>query len=84
MLLDRLASHLQPLAQFAKRLAIPAVQPVEQLPAARIGQSAKHDVIVHAGNMEPFGYLIIGNPTVTCQAKTLYREAQCPMLLYDV
>jgi hypothetical protein len=33
------------------------VQPIQQPPAARIGQSAKHSIVIHAGNMEPFGYL---------------------------
>ena len=59
MLRDRLAGHVQPLAQLAKRLAVPLVQPVQQLPAARIRQSAKHS-IVHAGNMEPRGCLTMG------------------------
>src|ERR1700726_16498 len=69
MLRDRLAGHVQPLAQLAKRLAIPAVQPIEQLPTICIGQSAKHSIVIHAGNMEPFGYLTIGNLLVACQAE---------------
>jgi hypothetical protein len=36
------------LAQLAERLAIPLVQPVQQLPPARIGQSAKHSILIHA------------------------------------
>jgi hypothetical protein len=69
MFRDRLAGHLQPLAQFPERLAIPAMQPIQQLPAARIGQSAKHRIVIHAGNMEPFGYLYIENLPVACQPK---------------
>src|SRR5580704_5541183 len=57
MLRDRLAGHAQPLAQLAQRLAIPAVQPIQQLPTICIGQSAKHSIVIHAGNMEPIGYL---------------------------
>src|SRR6516162_1221700 len=40
MLRDRLAGHVESLAQLAKRLTIPAVQPIQQPPTARIGQSA--------------------------------------------
>src|SRR5580704_154761 len=69
MLRDRLAGHAQPLAQLAQRLAIPAVQPIQQLPTICIGQSAKHSIVIHAGNMEPFGYLTIGNLLVACQAE---------------
>src|SRR6516165_5043994 len=69
MLRDRLAGHLQPFAQFAKRLAISAVQPIQQPPTASIGQSAKQKVLFHTSNMEPFGYLTIWNRLVACQAK---------------
>ena len=48
MLGDRLAGHLQPLAQLAQRLTIPVVQPIQQLPTVCIGQSAKHGVLFHA------------------------------------
>ena len=56
MLRDRLAGHFQPLAQLAQGLAIPAVEPIQQLPTICIGQSAKHSIVIHAGDMEPFGY----------------------------
>jgi hypothetical protein len=56
MLRDRLAGHVQSLAQLAERLPISAVQPIQQLPTASIGQSAKHSVVAHAGNREPVGY----------------------------
>ncbi len=69
MLRYRLAGHVQPLAQLAKRLAILLMQPVQHLPAACIGQSAKHSVLIHASNMEPYGSLFIGNHLVTCTAK---------------
>jgi len=49
VLRDRLAGHVQSLAQLAQRLTVPAVQPIQQLPTVCIGQSAKHSVIVHAG-----------------------------------
>ena len=71
MLRDRLARHVQPLAQLAQRLTIPLVQPVQQLPAARIGQRAKHSIVIHAGDTEPFGYLTIGNRSVACQPENL-------------
>src|ERR1700756_1419396 len=61
MLRDRLAGHVEPLAQLAERLAIPALQSIQQLPAARVGQSAKYSILIHAGNMEPLGYLTVGN-----------------------
>jgi hypothetical protein len=57
MLRDRLAGHVQPLAQLAKRLTIPVVQPIQQLPTVCVGQSAKHSVLIHAVNREPRGYL---------------------------
>ena len=69
MLRNRLAGHVEPLAQLAKRLAIPAMQPVQQPPAARIGRSAKHSIVIHAGDMEPFGYPLIWNRLVACQGK---------------
>src|SRR5271169_6253064 len=69
MLRHRLAGHVQPLAQLAKRLATLPVQPVQQLPAARIGQSTKHSIVIHTRNMEPYGSLFIWNLLVTCQAK---------------
>ena len=71
MFRDRLARHVQPPAQLAQRLAIPLVQPIQQLPSARIGQSTKHSIIIHASNMEPFGCVIIGNRLVTCQLKKI-------------
>src|SRR5262249_23694329 len=58
MLGHSLTRHLQPLAQLAQRLAILPVQPVQQLPAARIGQGPKYSVVIHVYNMEPFGYLL--------------------------
>ena len=45
------------------------MQPIQQPPAACIGQSAKHSVLFHASNMEPFSSLTIGNRLVACQAK---------------
>jgi hypothetical protein len=71
MLRDRLARHVQPPTQLAKRLAIPLMQPIQQPPAARIGQSAKHSILIHASNMEPFCCLNIGNRSVACQAENL-------------
>ena len=55
MFRDRLVAHVEPPAQLAKRLTVLAVQPIQELPAARIGQSPKHCIVIHAGNMEPFG-----------------------------
>jgi hypothetical protein len=78
MFRDRLPGHFEPLTQLAKPLAIPAVQPVQQLPAARIGQSAKHSIVIHAGDMEPYGCLMIGNPLVACQViKRAPTRRQC-------
>src|SRR5271163_3843437 len=74
MLRDCLAGHVQPLAQLAKRPAILQVQSIQQLPAARIGQSAKHSILIHAVNRELLGSISIGNLLVTCQGKTaLFR-----------
>ena len=44
---DRLARHVEALAQFAERLTVLRVQPVEQKPAVRIRQSTKNRVVVH-------------------------------------
>src|SRR5277367_5488156 len=57
MLGDRLARHGEPRAQLAQRLAVLPVQPVKQLPPARVGQGVKQGVVIHARNMEPFGSL---------------------------
>ena len=46
MLRDSLARHIQPLAQLAKRLAVFSIEPVQQLPAACIGQGAKNSVVI--------------------------------------
>jgi hypothetical protein len=48
VLRDGLASHVQPLAQFAKRLSVLSVQPIQQLSAVWIGQGPKNGVIVHS------------------------------------
>src|SRR3984893_10156472 len=69
MLRDRLAGHAQPLAQLAQRLAIPAVQPLPQPPAARIGQSAKHSIVIHAGQYGTIWLPNVGNLLVACQAE---------------
>jgi len=53
-----LACHVEPLAKLGQRLAIPPVQPVEQVPAACISQSMEHSVVIFGHNTEPFGYLI--------------------------
>jgi len=57
MFRDRLAGHVEPSANLAKRLAVPPVQPIQQSPAAGIGQSAKHNVLIHPGDMELLGSL---------------------------
>ena len=69
MFRDRLPGHFEPLTQLAKRLAISALQPIQQLPAARIAEKPKHSIVIHAGNMEPCGCLMIGNLPVACQTK---------------
>ena len=53
-----LACHVEPVAKLAQRLAIPLVQPVEQVSPACISQSMEHSVVIIAHNTEPFGYLI--------------------------
>lgn len=50
MLGDGLARHVEAVAQIAQRLAVPVVQPVQQLPAAGIGQGAKHSIVIHLYN----------------------------------
>jgi hypothetical protein len=57
MLGDSLPSHGQPSAEFAERLTIFRMQPIEQMPAVRVGQSSKDSVIIHPRDMQPFGYL---------------------------
>src|SRR5215470_11695981 len=68
MLRDGLARHIEPLTQFAERLAILSMQPVEKLPTASVSQSSKNSVVIHFSHMQPFSYLPIGNHSVTCQA----------------
>jgi hypothetical protein len=38
-------------------LTIFRMQPIEQMPAVRVGQSSKDSVIIHPRDMQPFGYL---------------------------
>ena len=47
MLGDGLARHVEPLAELAERLAVLAVQPVEEAPAACVGQGAKDRIVIH-------------------------------------
>ena len=56
----RLAGHIQAAAQLAQGLAVLHVQPIQQLPAARIGQRTKDRIIVH-GNRQLLSCLLIGN-----------------------
>ncbi len=58
MLGDRLARHVEELAQPAERLAVFAAQLIEQLPAARIGEGLEN--VVHDSGT-------IGNHMVACQ-----------------
>jgi hypothetical protein len=53
MLGDSLPSHSQPSAEFAERLTIFRMQPVEQMPAVHVGQSSKDNVIIHLRDMQP-------------------------------
>jgi len=81
MLRDRLTGHVQPLAKLAKPLAILPVQPVQQLPAASVGQSAKHSVLIHANNMEPCGYPLYGTSWLPVKKKAAPLAAlSCSML----
>jgi len=75
MLRDCLAGHVQPLAQLAQGLAIPAVQPIQQLPTICIGQSAKHSIVIHAGDMEPFGYKLNRELVGSLSTKNLAGDA---------
>ncbi len=47
MLGDRLARHGEALAEFAERLAVFRVQPVEQPASAGVGQCPKERVVIH-------------------------------------
>src|SRR5258708_810505 len=69
MLGDCLACHVQPAAKIAEGLAILPVQPIQQPPAARVCQSAKHGVLIHVRHMELFSCLFIGNRSVACQVE---------------
>ena len=44
MLSDRLPGHPQALAEFPQRLAIPGVEPIDQLAPPRVGQRLKDPV----------------------------------------
>ena len=55
MLADRLPRHVEARAEFVQRLAVIRAQPVEQFPAAGIGQGFEH--LIHSHNMQPFGCL---------------------------
>jgi len=50
MLRHGLSCHVESLAQVAERLAIPLMQPIQQPPAARIGQSPENSVIIDRHN----------------------------------
>ncbi len=55
MLAHRLPGHIEPRAELVKRLAVVGAQPVEQFPAARIGQRLEY--LIHGDNMQPFSCL---------------------------
>src|SRR6516225_7116211 len=55
MLADRLPRHVEARAEFVQGLAVVRTQPVEQFPAAGIGQGFEH--LIHSHNMQPFGCL---------------------------
>jgi hypothetical protein len=48
MLRDGLARHGEAAAKLAEGLAVPRLQPIEQLPPAGIGQGAKKGIVIHA------------------------------------
>jgi hypothetical protein len=50
MLADRLPGHVESGAEFAKRLAVPAVQAVEQLPTTRVGKGSEDLVHLRMGS----------------------------------
>lgn len=47
MLGDGLTTDLQPLAEFAERLAVAIKKPIEQSAATRVGQSSEYSIIIH-------------------------------------
>lgn len=55
MLRYRLAAHFHALTEFPHVLAISGVQPIKELPPARVGQGAKYTVVIHRINIQPFG-----------------------------
>ncbi|BBU29720.1 hypothetical protein BTHE68_34540 [Burkholderia sp. THE68] len=60
MLRHGLARHAKAVAQIAERLAILRVQPVEQLPAARVRKRAKNRIVIHERIMQLFGCMSSG------------------------
>src|SRR5262245_42653249 len=63
MLGDRLACHVEAHAQLPECLAVLAVQPIEQLSPACVGQSVKHGVIImHVHNTQPLSCILYMQP----------------------
>ena len=59
MLAHRLPRHREPCAEFVQRLAVLRAQPVEQIPAAAVGERLENSIrrSIHDHNMQPFGCL---------------------------
>ena len=57
MLRDGLASHVLPFAKLTQCLSAAGVQPIEELPAHRIGECLENRIGAHETNMQPFGCL---------------------------
>jgi hypothetical protein len=53
---SRLARHVQGAAQVTERLAVPLVQPIEQLPSRRVSQRLEHQgqVLGHGSIMQAY------------------------------
>jgi len=66
VLTDRLPRHLEAHAEFIQRLAVLRAEPIEQFPAAGIGQGFED--FIHTDNMQPFG----------CLSRTKFVTNACP------
>ncbi len=61
MLRYRLAAHCHAPTQLAHVLATSGVQPIEEVAPIRVGEGAKHTVVIHRINIQPSGCMSRGS-----------------------
>src|SRR5215469_7234238 len=78
MFRDRLAGHVQPLAELPESLSILLVKLVEELATAGVRQGSKNGVIAHLkiGNCKVPCLTTIGNLSVPCQGFSFGSESK--------